>query len=956
MSERSIAAWSSSPNTLVWKSFEEAGSDFAFTAAWQALPDPQGMKNTKLVLNATSALEISRLLEDNHVWLQQIALYNPDYPCVDPVELTWNVVNFESHAPEEILFPMFVEDEWLFIALFPMRVRTYDAPWLGTTKSIKVEEELEQVRCLLIPEETLTAPQNSFSTHGLEIHSGSPAAATVQYRQEVEPTLDYMRRTELYINQSDRNPAAGITPAYIHFPSLEFPSWPDKVWITLMVNVTPGTLLIARDAAGTEVDRIDEFSTCARNPSTYLLQSTQGNPIRKIEFIGTNYRIKEICWNEYKYAQTSRLWINVPEQMNRLELDLSKRSNGTVYFLDGDNNQLEAVDYSVLNDGTNSPAQPVTLDTAHLAFKLILIEGEFELLQVRGLPQATVDAFNESEQRSTHIRTTLEENWGRHSAQILLPNKYYRVRVDTATSRRKKSNSEWDSQNFTEYMYFKTGDPPGIYQPGLAPSGPALEPVSGTEHYPTRGPLQELSPYVDQTMPAGAPPNEPQVLHYRTYDVGLIFNDSYIEQMYQAAGFTLGIKLLDNNLRPVLAADGEEIFLNNWGDSPTLSLTREETQYETLWNKDNCLGVSTVNPQTNQEIVARSPALELLPQTQYKSQLWADEAHRLYEFNFMTSRYAAFLHQIHDFKDAAWDHMALLDNPSFEIDTSSLNSVLQNSDGVEEWIQFEQLMLVFDLHPRPLPQQLEVTVLNDVNQSYGFLLECPEPLPAQRVQEITLFRSSVAEPIDEFHNRIKLIGAEIQRTTIPGTRRSDYNRQWIEILLLERTDLSGYKIEYRDNAADEEDAFNLFYTFAPGSIYPVGTKLIIYNGANPNVLPESTEHMLLYAGHNARSFIPSGTTVRLVDTANKIVHQRPFFGNTSFTVQDLHLVRSQDETRLFFFVKGNGLEYSELLNAAYRISFTFLRDLGNGALLLKRFGYSEAEKGQIEFSLPTFLP
>jgi len=695
--------WSSSPNNLSWKPFEDAGSDFALTAAWQALPDPQGMKNTKLILNATSALEISRLLEDNNVWLQQLALYNPDYPCIDPAELTWKVVNFEPHTLDEILFPMFVEDDWLFIALFPMRVRAYDAPWLGTTKSIEVERELEQIRCLLIPEVTPTAPQNSLSTNGLEIHSGSPAAAIVQYRLEVAPTLDYMRRTELYINQSDRNPVAGITPAYIHFPSAVFPSWPDKVWITLMVDVTPSTLLIARDASGAKVDQIDEFSTCSRNPATYLLQSSKGNPIRKIEFVGTNFRIKEICWNEYKYAETSRLWINLPEKMNRLEFDLSKGSNGTVSFLDDDNNQLEAVSYSIPNSGANKPAQPVALDVEHLAFKLVLIEGDFELLQVRGLPQATVDAYNDYQERLTHIRTTLEENWGRHSAQILLPNKYYRLRIDTASSRRKKGNSNWDTHEFGEYMYFKTGDPPGVYDQNIEPVGPALEPVSGTEHYPTRGPLQDLSLYVEQTVPAGRAPNEPQILHYRSYDVGLIFNDSYIEQMYQSAGFALGIKLLDNNMQPVLDANGEEIFLNDWGDNPMLSLTREEIQYETLWGKDNCLGVSTVNPETNQEIVARSPALELLPQTQHKAQLWAGAAYRLYEFSFMTSRYATFLHQIHDFKDAAWDHMVLLGNPVFAIDTAALNSTLQNPDGVAEWVQFEQLMQVFDLNPRPLP-------------------------------------------------------------------------------------------------------------------------------------------------------------------------------------------------------------------------------------------------------------
>ena len=190
-------------------------------------------------------------------------------------------------------------------------------------------------------------------------------------------------------------------------------------------------------------------------------------------------------------------------------------------------------------------------------------------------------------------------------------------------------------------------------------------------------------------------------------------------------------------------ANGQEIFLNGWGDNPTLSVTREETQYTTLWDKDNCLGISTAESENNQELMANSPAMQLLPQTQYKAQLWAvpnkptpkgrDES-QIYEFAFLTSRYASFLHQIHDFKDAVWDHMALLNNPMFEIDTAALNAALQNADGLEEQVQFEQLMRVFDLSPRPLPQQLEISLLNDKNQSYGLLLESPEPLPAERVQ------------------------------------------------------------------------------------------------------------------------------------------------------------------------------------------------------------------------------
>ena len=62
----------------------------------------------------------------------------------------------------------------------------------------------------------------------------------------------------------------------------------------------------------------------------------------------------------------------------------------------------------------------------------------------------------------------------------------------------KKGNSSWTPADFAEYLYFKTGNPPGIHDPGLEPDSQALEPVAGTEHYPNRGPLQDLSAYIDR--------------------------------------------------------------------------------------------------------------------------------------------------------------------------------------------------------------------------------------------------------------------------------------------------------------------------------------------------------------------------------------------------------------------------------------------------------------------------
>jgi hypothetical protein len=211
------------------------------------------------------------------------------------------------------------------------------------------------------------------------------------------------------------------------------------------------------------------------------------------------------------------------------------------------------------------------------------------------------------------------------------------------------------------------------------------------------------------------------------------------------------------------------------------------------------------------------------------------------------------------------------------------------------------------------------------------------------VQTITLSIADIAEIIEEFQGAVKLIGA-------------DLNAQMIEVLLLEQTDLSGYRIEYRRRTAADDEPFNLYYTFAAGSVFPAGTKLIINNGEEPGVAPAPTEHVTLYAGHSTQSFVPDGTIVHIVDAEDTIVHQRPFFRDSRYATHDVHLIRNQDETRLLFFIKQNGLDYSDLARGIYRIAFAFLRDTGDPKSVLKRFGFTDAETAHIEFSIPALLP
>jgi hypothetical protein len=423
--------------------------------------------------------------------------------------------------------------------------------------------------------------------------------------------------------------------------------------------------------------------------------------------------------------------------------------------------------------------------------------------------------------------------------------------------------------------------------------------------------------------------------------------------MYQMADLPIKIRFLDNNNRPILNRDGDELeLLNQWGDNPELATTREEEQYKNILDENGCIIAVEVNPESSREIMASSRELLLLPQIQYRAQIIAGESQSVYEFAFLTSRYANFLHHVHTFIDIAWDHFALLDDPEYEIDAAALEQVLVNSE--DEAVKFEQLMMLFDLNPRQLPEQVEVLLVNDGSRSHGLLFESPEPLDWDRL-EITLAHVDNSDAVEEFDNKIKIIDASIATTQNKGGP-DDYNKQWVDLLFLETGDLSGYTIEHLAINSSDGEAYQKFYTFTGSHIYNAGTLVRIYNGQEPGHAPDDVEPVYLYAGYRSQAFQPAGEIIRLKSADGETQHNRLFYLKETFSEMDVNLVRNQDGTRFFAFFRDGGQESSDLPTGMYRLQFTFKRDIGSEHPVLKRFGFSNAEETFIEFSLPALLP
>jgi hypothetical protein len=354
-----------------------------------------------------------------------------------------------------------------------------------------------------------------------------------------------------------------------------------------------------------------------------------------------------------------------------------------------------------------------------------------------------------------------------------------------------------------------------------------------------------------------------------------------------------------------------------------------------------------VSAETNKEVLASSRELLLKPQIQYRAQVMAGDT-SVYEFAFLTSRYANFLHHIHSFQDAVWNHFNLLQNPDYETNATVLEGILTNSE--EESVKFEQLMSFFDLNPRPLPERIEVALMNDKHQSYGLLLESPEPLDWDRTELEVLFANR-GDTVEEFDSRVKITDASVESIGIPREISIDYNSQWIEILVLETTDLSGFTIDYLPVSASEGEAYKEYYRFPEESLYLAGTLIRIYNGSEPASSSAANEPVYLYANHNQGTFEAAGTYVRIKDAGNEVLHTRLLLSNTGLNKVDSNIIRNQDGTRAFIFVRSGNDEFSELDDGIYRLEFTFKRDIGSDAPILKRFGFTDAEETFIEFSL-----
>lgn len=203
--------------------------------------------------------------------------------------------------------------------------------------------------------------------------------------------------------------------------------------------------------------------------------------------------------------------------------------------------------------------------------------------------------------------------------EVLKPFTKYRLKVKTRDVLNTGSNTVHDQ---TSYAYFNTGGPPGL---GGFSSHAVGVPVDQGDSLDASEELESLEAYVDRTIP-GIPSAQDIGLAlprpvFRTYDIGVEFNENYVSQLYKMAGRDLTVDILDHELQPARGLDGRILtYANPWGVVPDVTLNEAASAWTQMVDTQ-CLTIPLGSMARNQTLSTAERAMLLEPMTRYVARL-----------------------------------------------------------------------------------------------------------------------------------------------------------------------------------------------------------------------------------------------------------------------------------------------------------------------------------------------
>jgi len=183
------------------------------------------------------------------------------------------------------------------------------------------------------------------------------------------------------------------------------------------------------------------------------------------------------------------------------------------------------------------------------------------------------------------------DRW-KQAGEVLEPHTKYRLAVTTTVRMLGDGNGPLasldETKTTTEYAYFRTAGPPGAAQL-TAPAG-SEGVIAATQKYVSS--LDDLSRYVRKTMPATVEPTPvnpvPSQVAYRAYDIGLEFDENYVDLMYRIGRRDLSIHVHDGN-GAIRDDNGHRLILTNqWGQAETITFRDHEERWISLLGAGGC--------------------------------------------------------------------------------------------------------------------------------------------------------------------------------------------------------------------------------------------------------------------------------------------------------------------------------------------------------------------------------
>jgi hypothetical protein len=245
--------------------------------------------------------------------------------------------------------------------------------------------------------------------------------------------------------------------------------------------------------------------------------------------------------------------------------------------------------------------------------------GEVCLLKVCVVFGPDPREVSERKEMAKHHKSEVAR-WSQEG-EVLEPFSTYRLRVVTTTDAFGEGELSGQTQNFPETTHFdfRTEGPPGLTKLSV-PAGQNPDKFDSG--------LEDLTRYVRQTTPATVPPvgEKPMMAKpfYRAYDVGVDFNEDYVDLMYRISGRDLGLYLYDNNNRPVCDAEGRLLTQGaDWGAVEELTLSEGEQRWLALAASGNrCLPAIEESSILHDKKLTSAVASRVLePDTVYEARL-----------------------------------------------------------------------------------------------------------------------------------------------------------------------------------------------------------------------------------------------------------------------------------------------------------------------------------------------